>query len=77
MFNDGNTINKTKDRLCNYYFTQRLSEEFSRQRQVLEEVQQQVLAYREAGKHEASARLQEQLDLVMVCEYTTFSIIFS
>ncbi|KAL0868146.1 hypothetical protein ABMA27_007698, partial [Loxostege sticticalis] len=53
-----NTSNAPEDQ-------ERLSEEFSRQRQVLEEVQQQVLAYREAGKHEASARLQEQLDLVM------------
>ncbi|XP_028157710.1 dystrophin, isoforms A/C/F/G/H-like [Ostrinia furnacalis] len=42
-----------------------LMEEFPRQRQVVEEVRAQVRAYRDAGKHEAAARLDEQLELVL------------
>lgn len=43
-----------------------LSSEFAAQRGILREVQQQVQAYREAGKMEAAERLKDQLQLAEV-----------
>lgn len=49
-------------RLCE----QRLVEEFETQARTLQEMEAQVLSYKEAGKHEAAARLHEQMVLLQV-----------
>lgn len=41
-------------------------EEFEMQENTLKEMEEQVEVYRSAGKHEAAARLQEQMVLLQV-----------
>jgi hypothetical protein len=47
-------------------YVQRLVEEFETQESTLKEMEEQVKTYTCAGKHEAAARLQEQMLLLQV-----------
>jgi len=48
------------------WYVQRLVEEFETQESTLKEMEEQVKTYTSAGKHEAAARLQDQMLLLQV-----------